>query len=196
MFDWIIDWVNSAINSVKSWALGLFATISYVSNTVVASVKSWALATFAKIGSIASTIWNYITNVYNTITNYITNVYNTVHNYITNVINNIVNYISNTYNTIVNNITQVIGVTIEKVAEWFASIGGATKAWAEGLFVKANNVWNTITGDLGKWWKTQLALLNETFGWVLLFRDSITEFFTNPLGWLEARFTDWFLGAE
>ena len=184
MFDWFFNLVDSAIASVKSWALGLFATITYVWGTVVVSVKSWALSTFAKIGEIASTIIKYITNVYNTVSNYVTNVYNTIVNNITNVYKTVSDYITNTYNTIVNNITQVIGVTIEKVGEWFTSIGGATKAWAEGLFVKATNVWNTITGNLGAWWKTQLALINETFGWVQSFRGKIEELFTDPEKWL------------
>ncbi len=196
MFDWLISWVEDRINDIKSWASGLFATLSYVGNVVVTSVKNWALATFAKIGEIGGAIFNFITEVYNTVSNYITNTYNTVSNFITNVINNVVNYITNVYNTVVNNITQVIGVTIEKVSEWFTSIGGATREWAEGLFIKASNAWNTITGNLGEWWKTQLALLNETFGWVLLFRDNITEFFTNPLEFLLNRFFDWFLGPE
>ncbi|GAH69681.1 unnamed protein product, partial [marine sediment metagenome] len=98
--------------------------------------------------------------------------------------------------TVVNNITEVIGVTIEKVAEWFTSIGGATIEWAKGLFVKIKDVWNTITGNLEKWWKTQLALLNETFGWVQDFRDGLGEFFPNPLEFLWNRFIDWFLGPE
>ena len=196
MFDWFFDWVEDRINDVKSWASSLFASLSYVWNVVVTSVKNWALATFAKIGEVASTIWNYITNVYNTISNYITNVYNTISNYITEVYNTVKNYITNTYNTIVNNITNVIGVTIEKVAEWFTSIGGATREWAEGLFVRARDVWNTITGNLGEWWRTQLALLNETFGWVQDFRDRLEEFFTDPVEFLWARFTDWFLGRE
>ncbi|GAH04896.1 unnamed protein product, partial [marine sediment metagenome] len=142
------------------------------------------------------TIFNWITNTYNTIVNEITEVYNTVKNYVTEVYNTVNNWITNTYNTVVNNITEVIGVTIEKVAEWFASVGGATREWAEGLFVKASNLWNTITGNLGEWWKTQLASINEVFGWINDIRDDIEGFDFNPLEWLWDRFADWFLGPE
>ena len=65
------------------------------------------------------------------------------------------------------------------------------------------NVLSVITS----WWSGALlevqALINSAFtvredywsGWQEL-RSQVTEFFSDPLTWLEQRFTDWFLGAE
>ena len=196
MFDWLINWVKSLWSDLTSWVSSAIDAVYSWVNSAINRVYSWALSTFAKLGEIASTIIKYVTEVYNTVKNYITNVYNTIVENITKVYQTVSNYVTNVYNTVVNNITNVIGVTIEKVGEWFASIGGATRAWVEGLFVTAKNVWDTITGNLGEWWKTQLAKINETFGWVLLFRDNIEEFFKDPLEWLVGKLEDWFWGVE
>ena len=189
---YIIEWVTARINDVKNWATGLFAKITYVWNVVVTAVKNWALSTFAKIGEFVNNITNYIYNVYNTVKNYITEVYETIVNNISNVYNTVKNYFTNVYNTVVNNITEVIGVTIEKVGEWFAEIGGATRSWVDGLFVKAKNVWNTISGNVDNWWKTQLASINEVFGWINVFHDEVVEFFTDPLEWVYKKIDEFF----
>ena len=51
--------------------------------------------------------------------------------------------------------------------------------------------------------EASMSLINSAFteretfwsGWSD-FRDQVSLFFSDPLGWLEAKFTDWFLGAE
>lgn len=60
---------------------------------------------------------------------------------------------------------------------------------------------------LATWWTARLldvqGLINTAFierqswwaGWQD-WRDKVIEFFSDPLGWLESRFTNWFLGAE
>ena len=60
---------------------------------------------------------------------------------------------------------------------------------------------------LGIWWNDRLSdidsLINSTVqAWFPFYDDlvelwnSIVEFFTDPLTWLEKKFTDWFLGEE
>ena len=60
---------------------------------------------------------------------------------------------------------------------------------------------------LTTWWNSRLediqGLINSAFtireglwtGWQD-WRDKVVEFFTDPLEWLLAKFTDWFLGPE
>ncbi|MBA7607943.1 hypothetical protein ES703_15113 [subsurface metagenome] len=83
----------------------------------------------------------------------------------------------------------------------------------EGLWGAWSNFW-TLTFPtlvdftwLGIWWDARVTdiegLIETAFtrrelfweGWQEL-RTEVTEFFVNPLDWLESKFTDWFLGEE
>jgi len=69
------------------------------------------------------------------------------------------------------------------------------------------NWWSNILEHLNTWWLGRLLdiqalidsafILRETYwqGWQDL-RDTVFEFFSDPLVWLWTRFTDWFLGPE
>lgn len=76
-----------------------------------------------------------------------------------------------------------------------------------------DNFWTVILPDLvdftwlTTWWNGKLLEINALIdSWVLSLapfwegwqdiRDSVLEFFTDPLEWLWVRFTDWFLGPE
>uniref|UniRef100_A0A6M3Y046 Tail tape measure protein n=1 Tax=viral metagenome TaxID=1070528 RepID=A0A6M3Y046_9ZZZZ len=213
MIDWVVNQLIRLWDALASWATAIYDTVagwiddvyswaatvanelySYI-KTVISDVRSWARATFAEIGEIANTIINYITNTYQTITNNISNVINNISNYITETYETIVNNISNTYNTIVNNITNVIGLTVENLVEWFRGVGGATMSWVEGLFVKAEDVWNTITGNIEEWWKPKAQSIQKTIDtswakWDTLLnnldtiKNDIWSFFTDPLHFL------------
>lgn len=89
--------------------------------------------------------------------------------------------------------------------EWTGKLDTLKAAW--------DNFW-TVTlptlvsfSGLASWWAERLKdiekLLNDTLKIWFPFYDSLSqlwgsvaEFITDPLGWLEAKFTDWFLGAE
>ena len=71
--------------------------------------------------------------------------------------------------------------------------------------------WGNWTGNVltavNSWWSARLldvqGLINSAFvvredlwtGWQDM-RDQVVEFFTDPLGFLEGRLADWFLGPE
>lgn len=89
--------------------------------------------------------------------------------------------------------------------QWTSYISELRSLW--------DTFWTTIFPNLvdfawlGIWWDTRLLdiqglidtaiedLLPFLEGWQEI-KDSVLEFFADPLGWLESRFTDWFLGAE
>ncbi|GAH38074.1 unnamed protein product, partial [marine sediment metagenome] len=67
---------------------------------------------------------------------------------------------------------------------------------------------NLLTFEwLSIWWNARLLDINSLIeswtvtlspfweGWQEI-RESVFEFFTDPLTWLETKFTDWFLGEE
>lgn len=146
---------NWITNAIKNY-------FSYVYNTFNTYITNYL-----------APIYNYFSNVYNTIKNYITNVYKTVNNYITNVQKTITNYYHTYVTENIYEITEVIGLTLGKVEEWWK---GKQEKW--------DNLWDTKVKQFEEWKKTTLAGIGETFGWTLLFRDSITEFFTDPDDWL------------
>ena len=88
-------------------------------------------------------------------------------------------------NSLINSVYDYISSVWSNITAWVSSLLGNITAWV-----------NSLIADLDSWWRTQLVLLNETFGWVLDFRDAIVEFFTDPLEFIWTRFTDWFLGPE
>lgn len=192
MWDWIVNWVSSAINSLTDWVSSAIDSVYSWASSMWGSLVGWVSSAIDSVYNWLSSAWSSLVDWVNSVLSNIKQVYNTFVNYITNVYETVVNNITNVYETTVNSITNIIGVTIDKVADWFESIGGATRAWAEGLFVKVKEVWNTITGDLNAWWKTQLALLRETFGWILPLRDNIEGFFGDPAQWIYDRLDDFF----
>jgi len=86
--------------------------------------------------------------------------------------------------------------------EWKVKISSFNELW-----LWFTNWWGNVLVNLDTWWNDRLidisALIDTAFtlrepfwaGWQD-WRDKVVEFFTDPLGWLEARFTDWFLGPE
>lgn len=83
----------------------------------------------------------------------------------------------------------------------------------EDLGAKWTDFWNITFPTLVSftwlttWWNSRLTDISELIdsaftlrdglwaGWQEI-RDDVLEFFVDPLGWLEAKFTDWFLGEE
>lgn len=69
------------------------------------------------------------------------------------------------------------------------------------------NWWGNVTSHLTTWWNERIGdiqnLINSAFlerepfwaGWQD-FRDRVVDFFTDPLEFMWARFTNWFLGPE
>lgn len=89
--------------------------------------------------------------------------------------------------------------------EWMANLDTVTAAW--------DNFWTVTFPSLVSfdwldiWWDSRLIeldeLINDTIkAWFPFYDDlaelwnGIAEFFIDPLGWIEARFVDWFLGPE
>ena len=113
-------------------------------------------------------------------------------------------------------IAAAVSVYETMLAEWTDFWDLTFPAWTARLDeVKAawDNFWAVIFPTLvdfawlGTWWDARVAdisaLIDSAFvmrvslwaGWQDI-RDSVLEFFADPLEWLWTRFTDWFLGPE
>ncbi|GAH56544.1 unnamed protein product [marine sediment metagenome] len=51
---------------------------------------------------------------------------------------------------------------------------------------------NSTLSQLRSFVETEISKVNETFGWVQEFRDTITEFFADPLQWFYDRLEEIF----
>ena len=123
------------------------------------------------------------------------------------------NWIFNTWQTIIDGVS--LALTNLK-AEWDNFWNITWPQWVDNfndLKAKWDNFWITIFPNLvdftwlGIWWNSRLAdiqgLIDSAFvlreslwaGWQD-WRDSVAEFFADPLEWLWTRFADWFLGTE
>lgn len=79
--------------------------------------------------------------------------------------------------------------SIDEVLNWFRDWRGAILAYLI--------TWGALTSLQISSLIDSAFRLREAYwdGWQY-WRGKVTEFFTDPLGWLESKFTDWFLGAE
>ena len=102
----------------------------------------------------------------------------------------------------------VVGVT-----NWLASLQEAWDSFKgriptiDEVILWWGNWTGNVTGIISTWWTGTLtevkSLINSAFlerepfwaGWQD-WRDKVTEFFSDPVEFLWARFTDWFLGPE
>lgn len=97
--------------------------------------------------------------------------------------------------------------------DFWQNIWPAAQLLIDNLQTSWNDFWQYIYPDLvdfawiGIWWDARIievqGLIDTAFtiraplwdGWPD-WRDSVAEFFTDPIEWIWSRFTDWFLGAE
>lgn len=82
--------------------------------------------------------------------------------------------------------------------QWISELDSLKASW--------NNFWQIEfpkllkSADLETWWNSRLLdvghLISDTLRDWFPFYDTLADFFSNPLNWLERRFTNWFLGEE
>jgi len=117
----------------------------------------------------------------------------------------------------IQNASQNIGSAIE---EWWAERKQEIDSWREYFseqFTELRTAWDyfwtvlfpqSVSFDaLFEWWHSEIkelqGIIDSAFairekfweGW-LDWKDTIAEFFTDPLEWLQSHFVDWFLGKE
>jgi len=118
-----------------------------------------------------------------------------------------------TVNTLINTAVQGIRTLVDNVNTELVKLKGQVAGMLEDL----PNIdaviawWSNWSGQLlafvNNWWDGKLLdvqrLINDTIKVWLPFYDSleelwgsVAEFITNPLDWLESKFTSWFLGGE
>lgn len=137
-----------------------------------------------------------------------------------NAVTNVTSIISNWWSATSVTVQGWISAATQGLAELKVAWDQFTKVTFVNLSNLVNLVksqWDYFTGttlpslvsfsSLTTWWNSRLidvqGLMDSAFtlrqsywdGWQD-WRDKVAEFFTDPLGWLESKFTDWFLGPE
>lgn len=151
----VVEKVKRAVANVVDYITNVYETIVY------------------NIVNVYETVVNYVTNVYETITNFISNTYETIVNNVTNVYETVNNYVTKVFNTYVTNITEVIGVTQEKLTEWW-------KGKAEWF----SSLMESTAQELQKYVNSRFALIAPAINVILLFFEDIQTFFADPEEWL------------
>ena len=174
LYDYAYGWLKDKVNEAYTWATWAMDWASQAWNTA-STIAGVIGTTFQEI---VAFIKEHATIIYNTINEYVTNVYETVQEYVTNVYETIVENIYNAYNTVQEFITNVYETVQEYYNTYVTEIIGVAEEWVRD-FVAA-----------------VLAPFAAPINLVNLWFDSIQDFFNDPLGWLLARFGDWFFGPE
>ncbi|MBA7580684.1 hypothetical protein ES708_22578 [subsurface metagenome] len=187
LVDWFQYWYYWVRQEIDDWWASEKLTVLWW----IFDIKSWALTQINNavegITQVVTNVYDYSQTIINNVTEYITEVYNNVYDYsqttINNITENISNFITNVYDytqTIINNITETITELID---------------------------WDRVTTFINDWWSDRLLDIQLLFdSWTLTLapfwegwqdvKDSVVEFFADPVEFVWARFTNWFLGPE
>lgn len=183
VFAWINDlesWTAAQLNTVRDWVL-----------TLISDVESW---TVTQINDVRLAILTIISDLEAwTITEF-----NIVRDWILVLISDVESW----------TVTQINGVKSAILA-----IIGDLELWTRAeidtimALLSALIDWDALYAWITTWWDDRIAdvqgLIDTALSnWTPLleswqdWKDSVAEFFADPLEWLWARFTDWFLGPE
>lgn len=219
----IRDWFLSAYNEVKGWVWPfnnlatplyyLYYAFSYVT-LYFGYFNDWVATANTKLSQILDI--NQIIVYLKTWLDYATYAWQWVGNAISNVTSIITSWWSSAQETVLAWIEQAkqwtlaqiqnLAAAMVEVQAWWNSFKSNLPTLSE-IIAWFQSWWPNILSMLGSWWIERLldveALFNSWFlelsplweGWQEI-REEVFEFFSDPLEWLWARFTDWFLGPE
>ena len=90
-------------------------------------------------------------------------------------------------------IAAAVTAASQDIYAWVRAIPAEIKAFVDGVVADIGAVTTDIVQTLIN---TALAAIAGPINVVILWFDDIQNFFNDPWGWLESKFTDWFLGPE
>lgn len=90
-------------------------------------------------------------------------------------------------------IAAAVTAASQDIYAWVRGIPAEIAAFVNGVVADIEAVTTDIVQTLIN---TALAAIAGPINLINLWFDAIQDFFNDPLGWLESKFTDWFLGPE
>jgi len=166
-----LDAAESALQEVPAWILDKLTLAYNLASTALQEIPAWITTQFGELQGGLDSLFEYAhTTVWNKAIdawNYAANAWSHAEDLMSGVWTDVVAWVNGVPESIVN-----------YVAERIEAIGAVTTEWVNSAI---NSFASSIAGPVN--------LVNLWF-------DSIQDFFTDPLEWLWAKFTDWFLGSE
>lgn len=206
------DWVSpfSLLSTPLYWLYYAFYYLTYYFGSFNTWLD-WAAGRIDQILSIGT-----ITSYFQTWISYATNAWTWIQNAWSNVYNIINEWWASAQQTVLVWISDAktwASVQINNLSVWVNNLQTSVNAILAQLpsfnevLAWFKNWWANILSSLTSWWNERLLdvrglIQSELRDWFPFYDDlvnlwsSIKEFFVDPLGWLEAKFTDWFLGKE
>jgi len=180
-FNYFYDWVAEA-NTKISQILSISAISSYFSAFLTAAYNAW----------------NWVIDAWNNITNIINIWWNSTQSIVFIWIDQAKQWALAQINSLANALTEV--------QTWWNNFKSSIPSLNE-ILLWFTNWWANILAHIQSWWVERLSDIESLLislaldlspfweGWQEI-RETVFNFFNDPLEWLWARFTDWFLGAE
>lgn len=123
------------------------------------------------------------------------------------------NNLQNTFNVLISGVQSWTTIQINNFKSTILATIGDLTLWTSTEINTIKNLigaiidWDAFTRWISSWWTEKLLDIKALFNsWVLELapvlagwqeiRDKVFDFFDDPLEWLLAEFTDWFLGKE
>jgi len=165
MWDWIVDTLATAIDAVADWAGGVWDNIVDVGGSAIDNIVDWG-------GDVISGIADQGASVIDNIVDWGGDVISGIADQGASVIDNIADF----FTSIPDKVDEVVATVGEKVGAAVATATQSITGW-----------WREQLVALEAWKRTLLNNINETFGWILGFRDIITDFFGDVPGFIQSR---------
>ena len=93
-------------------------------------------------------------------------------------------------------VAGAIGSGIVYIGKALASALTNLAKAATGWIGFLDRAWDTLVANVDSVVRTQIQMVNDTFGFISPFKFDFLAFFGNPLDWLLDRVADWWMGKE
>jgi len=169
-YGWLTDKATSAYNTASTAITRANQAINDAATAFQKAIDEAAAAlTAAK--AYAETL---IPDIAGWVTSHALDIYNAIAQYLTDILAWVTSHGLDIYNAVKEYIAEFVFVVGDYIAE----------------------IWDALQGLVAEAIAAELALIAAPINLVNTWFDDIGNFFNDPWGWLEAKFTDWFLGPE
>ena len=166
-----LDAAQSALQEIPAWILEKLTLAYNLASTALQEIPAWITVQFSELQGGLDSIWDYArTTVWNKAVD--------AWNYAANAWNHAEELLSGVWADVVAWVNGIPAAIENFVNDRIEAIGAVTTEWV-------NNLLASFASSIA-----------APFNLVTLWFDSIQSFFTDPLEWLWAKFTDWFIGPE
>jgi len=169
-YGWLTDKATSAYNTASTAITRANQAINDAATAFQKAIDA-AAAALAEAKAYAETL---IPDIATWVTSHALDIYNAIAQYLTDILAWVTSHGLDIYNAVKEYIAEFVFVVEDYITA----------------------IWDALKGLVAEAIAAQLAIIAAPINLINTWFDDIQSFFNDPWDWLEAKFTDWFLGPE